>query len=241
VFDFDGTLAPIVSDPEIARMRTTTRRLLREVSSLYRCAVVSGRALGDLLPRVEKIPLWAVLGNHGSESEARPDGKGRTHRVVRTWRRELERRLTGLPGVWIEDKGYTLTIHYRDAPRPSRAARFVVLAGRALPGARLIDSHFGLNVLPATAPHKGTAVAGLRRRARCEVALYVGDDGSDELVFAGRADPSLLTVRIGRSRGSDASFYLRDQAEIDRLLETLSAQRDRGHGNRNSRALSGTS
>lgn len=232
VFDFDGTLAPIVGDPDRACMRPRTRHLLREVARLYPCAVVSGRALGDLRRRVWGIPLWAVLGNHGAESDAPRNRSRRPPRAVRAWRRALERSLVAVPGVWIEDKKYTLTVHYREAPRPSRAARIVARAARSLPGARLVGSPFGLNVLPVSASHKGIAVAELRRRARCEAALYVGDDASDELVFARRSDSSLLTVRIGRSLSSRASFYVRRQAEIDRLLERLAALRNPGRPDR---------
>lgn len=223
-FDFDGTLAPIVRDPRRASMRPATRSLLRAAARLYPCAVVTGRALGDLRPRIKGLPLWAAVGNHGAEDGARrrdPDGA----RAVHAWRRILRERLGGRRGVWIEDKRHTLTIHFRDAPDASRSRRAILGVARSLPEARLVEGHYGVNVLSATGPHKGTAVRALRRRARSEAVLYVGDDDSDELVFESEPGTDLVTVRVGRLRRSRAAYYLRDQSEIDALLAALIALR----------------
>jgi len=65
--DFDGTLAPIVADPERAAMRLSTRRLLRQVARAYPCVVISGRARADVLRRVRGLGVLEVIGNHGSE------------------------------------------------------------------------------------------------------------------------------------------------------------------------------
>ncbi len=82
-----------------------------------------------------------------------------------------------------------------------------------------------LNLLPAGAPDKGVALTRLRARERATVALYVGDDVTDEDVFRLGQPGRLLSVRVGRSRRSAASHYLRDQAEIDDLLARLVALR----------------
>src|SRR5688572_28246449 len=66
-FDYDGTLAPIVADPALARMRPGTRRLLASVARRYPCVVISGRARHDVLSRVGGVPVWHVSGNHGLE------------------------------------------------------------------------------------------------------------------------------------------------------------------------------
>jgi trehalose 6-phosphate phosphatase len=66
-FDFDGTLAPIVSEPGEARMRPTTRRLLQILARLYPCVIISGRAQTDASRRLEGIAVKEVYGNHGIE------------------------------------------------------------------------------------------------------------------------------------------------------------------------------
>jgi len=220
-FDFDGTLAPIVAEPGRARMRKATRSLLREVARLYPCAVVTGRALGDLRPRIAGLPLWAVVGNHGAENGTRRRGHREAVRAVRSWRRILRERLAPIGGAWVEDKRYTLTIHYRGASNARRSRRAVLRVARSLPAARLVEGHYGVNVLPVAAPHKGMAVRALGRRARSESILYVGDDESDELVFSGNPGRGLVSVRVGRRRSSRAAFFLRDQEEIDELLTAL--------------------
>lgn len=220
-FDFDGTLAPIVPDPGKARMRPVTRRLLNEVARLYPSAVVSGRALGDLRPRLEGVALRGLVGNHGAEDGARRPRRERALHAVRDWQPVLRERLGPIPGVWIEDKRYTLTIHFRQAPRPARARREVLRTVRSLAGARIVESHFGVNILPSGAPDKGTAVRDLCRRLGSEAALYAGDDASDEVVFSSAFGRTLLTIRVGARRSSSAAYFLNDQAEIDELLTVL--------------------
>lgn len=218
-FDLDGTLAPIVRDPERARPRPSTLRLLRRVSRVYPVAFVSGRALKGLRSRLPGVRSWAMLGNHGAEEMGRR--RRRPPRAVATWARGLGERLRGVPGVWIERKRYTLTVHYREAPRRRQAERAVYAAGRAVcRGARLVHGAFGMNVIPPSAPDKGTALVSLLRRQYWDAALYAGDDGSDEAAFAVRF-PGLVTVRIGPRRGSRARFHLKDQKDIDRLLAEL--------------------
>ena len=82
-----------------------------------------------------------------------------------------------------------------------------------------------MNVLPEGAPDKGYALEEQRVRFRCERAIYVGDDETDEDAFARGEAGRVLSVRVGARRASRANFYLRDQSEIDRLLAELVAMR----------------
>src|SRR5262245_9730135 len=66
-FDYDGTLAPIVTDPDQAYMRESTRNLLDHVARAYPCVVISGRARADVASRLGGAPVRDVVGNHGSE------------------------------------------------------------------------------------------------------------------------------------------------------------------------------
>src|SRR5687767_14351440 len=150
-FDFDGTLAPIVRDPDRARMRPRTRRLLGEVAERYPCAVISGRAREDTLARLGKLPVRGVIGNHGIEPSAELD---RCAALVRRWRPLLERSLAGLAGVVIEDKRYSLAIHFRNAREKRRAHDAIAAAVAGLDGARVIGGKQVVNVLADGAPHK---------------------------------------------------------------------------------------
>jgi trehalose 6-phosphate phosphatase len=77
-----------------------------------------------------------------------------------------------------------------------------------------------VNVMPPTASHKGTALLEYMRRLGCSTALYVGDDETDEDVFALR-DARVLTVRIGKKNGSSARYFLKRQTEITQVLRLL--------------------
>lgn len=74
--------------------------------------------------------------------------------------------------------------------------------------------------MPPTALHKGTALLDYMRRLDCSAALYVGDDETDEDVFTLR-DAHILTVRVGKKKGSAARYFLKRQEEITEVLRLL--------------------
>jgi trehalose 6-phosphate phosphatase len=211
-FDFDGTLAPIARSPGDVSLAPGTARLLRAVAAGWPCAVISGRARPDLLARLAGVRFRWVVGNHGAE-EGRPlPAAAQWGARVRSWRRELRRALGGRRGVEVEDKGLTLTVHYRRAPDPAGARRAAAGAVRRLRGARTVPGKMALNVLPADAPGKGDAVESLVRRGRFERVLFMGDDVTDESVFRRRFAVPLVAVLVGRRRGSGASYSVRGRA-----------------------------
>jgi trehalose 6-phosphate phosphatase len=215
-FDFDGTLAPIVRHPDQARLSDRTSQLLKHLAVLYPCVVLSGRGRAELLDKLDEIPFAAVFGSHGAEGE---ETKLKPHPFVEQWKAALELRLSSVPGLWIEDKGLSLAVHYRDSPRKPEARRQVIQATQNLEQARIVGGKDIVNLMVDGDAHKGTALVAERDRLRCESVLYVGDDENDEDAFGigGR----IISVRIGRSRTSKACYYLRTQSEIDMLLERL--------------------
>jgi trehalose 6-phosphate phosphatase len=227
VFDFDGTLAPIVRARGEAAIPETTRALLRVVSLLYPCAVVSGRSRADLAPRLDRIPFVAIVGNHGAEAGFGPVDRSR-QALVCGWREELRRALAGCAGVEVEDKGHTLAIHYRAAPDRSAARHRVRAVADALPEARVFGGRAVVNVVPLDAPNKGEAVGEVLRRIGWREALYVGDDATDEDAFV--VAGVTVSVRVGRTHASAARYYLPQQSAIDELLRALVASRVRADG-----------
>ncbi|OFX21828.1 MAG: trehalose-phosphatase [Anaeromyxobacter sp. RBG_16_69_14] len=217
-FDYDGVLAPLVSDPEGAPMRRTTRQLLARLASRWPCAVVSGRAFAHTLRLTQGlVPL--VVGNHGYEiGHARPVPRS-VLTLVRGWRRALERELAGMPGIFFEDKRSTLSIHYGLQRGWHVAETAVQRAVRLLDGARLVQGKKVLNIIPAGFPHKGDALRELLRRLHLETALYAGDDVTDEDAFA-LGPPLVLGVRVGPGP-SRAPYRLASQDRIEELLEIL--------------------
>lgn len=218
-FDFDGTLAPIVSARDHAAMRARTSALLTRLCGLYPCAIISGRSQADVTARLGGVPVRYVVGNHGLEPGVDlPLFEAVTARA----RTPLEAALRGVQGVDVEDKRYSLAIHYR-ASRQKRAARAAVLAAVAALSERMrvVAGKLVINVVPAEASDKGDALQWLRAEARTDTALYVGDDVTDEDVFRLDQPGRLVSVRVGASRASAASWCVPDQRDIDALLERL--------------------
>ncbi len=226
-FDFDGTLAPLCEDPAAARMRDSTRTLLRLVSLLYPCAVISGRSRADVAPRLEGIPLVAIVGNHGAEAGSGPVDRS-VRNVVATWREAARSRLRDVDGVDVEDKGLSLAIHYRRAPSPASAEEAVNGAVKTLAGACVFPGHAVVTVVPPDRHDKGLALSCVLSRIGRKRALYVGDDTTDEDAF--RSEAVEVAVRVGASALSAAGYFVPPQADVDDLLRALVRARRRLDG-----------
>jgi trehalose 6-phosphate phosphatase len=221
-FDYDGTLAPIVPNPSVAPMRSTTRRLLTSVARRYPCVVISGRVRRDLMKRVGPIPLFHLAGNHGMEPWAEhPTYVAR----VQQWVRRLSDSLASHAGVTVEDKKYSVTIHYRHARHRRKALAAIKRAVGVLRGGRALGGRDAISVVPREAPTKGAALERARRLLACDTAIYVGDDETDEDAFVAAGPDRLLAIRIGGGRTSGARYRLKTQHEIDAFLEALLAFR----------------
>jgi trehalose 6-phosphate phosphatase len=215
-FDFDGTLSPIADHPHRAGMRNSTRDRLACLATLYPCVVISGRARADVLEKLRGVSVARVIGNHGAETKPRVR---KWRNDIDQWKAALEPELCGIPGVWVEDKGLSLAIHYRQSPPAFQARRKILAATRDLRHVRVFGGKKVVNLVVEGAPHKGAALAAERRRLKCDWVLYLGDDENDEDAFALAGD--VISVRIGLSRRSHARYYLRTQKEIDELLRRL--------------------
>lgn len=242
MLDVDGTLAPIVPRPQDALVPNETRQVLALLTTLpgVHVVLVSGRAAFDVQRMVPVRNVW-VIGNHGFEVIA-PDGEEQTPAELAPVRgavaraaRRLEVLVAPVPGVTVEDKGWTMSVHYRQAdeavvPRLLDSVRQV-----ALPlGLRVTEGKKVIEVRPPARVDKGTAVirlgATLGAFADEASILFVGDDSTDEDAFralrARRA--GAVTVRV--THGDDetptsAEFTLRDTAEVLAFLEWLLRQR----------------
>ena len=197
-------------------MRGNTRQLLCRLATLYPCVIVSGRARADLLSRLHGVELARIIGNHGAETEVIAP---KMRRRVDRWQVVLETALELLAGVWVENKGLSLAVHYRQALGKADARRKIIEATRNLRHAVVIGGKQVVNVVLDQSPDKGEALAVERSRLGCNWVLYVGDDDNDEGAFA--LSGNMIAIRVGRKARSGARFYLRTQAEIDKLLEIL--------------------
>lgn len=222
-FDFDGTLAPIGSEPLGTTMTPHTFDLLSKLSKCSPTAVISGRSLADLKPRVPGTVKY-LIGNHGLEGLPRTTPVKTLRTLTASWKETLTRDLGPFEsdlGIWIEDKEYSLALHYRRSRKKKLArAKIQEVIGRLDNKPRIIFGKLVFNVVPQEGPHKGIALKRLIGESGSGFAFYIGDDITDEDVF-GLSDPRILAVRVRDQKWSQAKYYIRKQREIDRLLSLL--------------------
>ncbi|HEX8317915.1 trehalose-phosphatase [Longimicrobium sp.] len=239
LLDFDGTLAPIVARPEMAAMPERTRRALDSLMALpgVEVAVVSGRGLADVRERAA-IPGIAYAGNHGMEIEGA--GLHRIHPEAAAARPELEvvareigYVLGAIDGAFVEDKGLTLSIHYRQAADHEAEVRNAVYgAADGRSGLHVTEGKMVLEVRPRVEWDKGRAVLFLLDQMcppEGAPVLYLGDDRTDEDAFRALEgwSPSAEGVLIADPLPAEsaARSYLRDPAEVGELFEALGGSR----------------
>jgi trehalose 6-phosphate phosphatase len=229
-FDFDGTLVGFRDDPEAVRLSRAQTALIARLARRFPVAIVSGRSLADLKAKFRKVPHVHLAGNHGFEIESGAGERvaaGRTDwaRVNRARVKSLRREIRDRPelrGVVVEDKRFSLTAHFRKAGAPKLAAAAVRAWAKTLrPAPRVIPGVQVLNLVPADAAHKGSALKTLLRLTRCRSALFAGDDTTDEDVFRLRLGP-VVTVKVGLNpRKTAAKYRLTHRRELTDLLRWL--------------------
>lgn len=223
-FDFDGTLSKIVRTPSEATIKPTTDLLLRELAGHAPVAIISGRSVADLKTHLKFTPPH-LIGNHGLEGlGSRPDALEVAHATCATWKTALEESLSREffdSGLEIEDKSYSIAVHYRKCTAKKKAKFEVLKVASSLdPKPRIILGKCVVNLLPPGAPHKGVALVELMLQTGIKSAFYIGDDDTDEDVFS-LPNARILTVRVGKRATSQAQYFIEDQSGIDRLLKTI--------------------
>jgi len=237
LLDFDGTLSAFSGHRAGARLTGEIRRLLVSLQGLPRVdvAILSGRSLEDVRSRVD-LPALYYGGNHGLEI-AGPGisflhaGAEARRSIVQTLAVLIARELGRVPGAALENKGLTLSVHYRRVARSSRPSLRRVRA-RMRADASGLPVRWGAgrhvwDLLPRVTWHKGAAALHVMRHLGGPFPVALGDDTTDEDLFAavkGRG----IGIRVGRLKSSRADFYLRGQEQVARFLrETRAALEDR--------------
>ena len=233
--DFDGTLAPIVARPEDGAPLAGIRELLRSLATRAdtRVAIVSGRGMADARQRVGVRGVY-YAGNHGLEIHG--PGVDRVHEEAAAAEPRLAAladrlrvALGGVAGAQVEDKGLTLSVHYRRLADPDRAGhvvRAVRAAAATVPGVRLTEGKMVVEIRPDVDWDKGHAALFLVDALLADTpdapAFFIGDDRTDEDAFAALAGrgPGILVADAppGRTR---ASAWLRSPEEVLTFLRAL--------------------
>jgi trehalose 6-phosphate synthase/phosphatase len=218
--DFDGTLSPIVEEPELAAMPDDIRTTLTSLTGLHPVAVISGRSLADIRKRAG-LPGVICLGNHGAEMKGRtPYAKGRTS--LEEFLSAARQAFASIPGIQIEDKGATASIHFRRvAPLllGDFFAAFKLIAGEFAEKVNVSEGRKVFEIRPHGAAGKGDAVRRLMEGVgKGRAPIYMGDDTGDEDAFRAVRGAG-ISVAVGGS--TEADYYLTNQGEVCQFLELL--------------------
>jgi len=188
VTDFDGTLAPIVADPDVAAPLPEAPAVLGSLARRFAVVgVVSGRPASFLAERLAGAgPGVRLVGVYGLEWIE--DGRLRHAPEAEAWRGpaaqvvEAARAAFAGEAVGVEDKGASVTVHWRRAPEAGPRARAFAQEWAARTGLVLQTGRRAVELRPPVGIDKGTAVAGLI--AACRAACFMGDDAGDLAAFA---------------------------------------------------------
>ena len=211
LLDFDGTISEIVDRPEIASPASGARDVLAALVERYALvAVITGRRAEDVA-RLLAVEGLRYEGLYGLQ-ESVPDLAG-----------ALLSRVEGAASVessaWVEDKGASLAVHYRQAVDPDGArARLIEELGPLATGAglELVEGKRVIELVPPHRPLKGGAVERVAEEWALEAVLIAGDDVADLDAFAAAdrlASRGLETVKVA-VRGEDTPTELMDSADL---------------------------
>jgi trehalose-phosphatase len=235
LFDFDGTLCPFDPNPDDVCLSGPVRETLRSLACRPSTTVgiISGRRLPDLHKRAHIRPEVYLAGFHGLEIEIpgdafmHPEAAASTP-LMRGVTDAMAPHLPSLPGVFIEDKVFSIALHYREAAEPVRTvaqARFLDAARDYLDNGRLrlLPGACVLELLPDVDWNKGRALEWIRKRVEDihgpTFSVYVGDDVTDEDAFRAVGIHGMTIAASDRASG--AEFRVDGPEGVERLLRLL--------------------
>lgn len=240
--DYDGTLTPIVSRPQLAILSTDMKNLLVELNNQTNVivGVISGRNL-DEIKQMISIPNLIYAGNHGMEISGPhinytvPISR-ETWQILEEIKKTLTERLGNLDGILIEDKGLTLSIHYRLVaedcyPIIKNAVENITGQYEILGKIKLTSGKKVFEIRPGINWHKGRAVNLLidllarEKGVKDCTTIYLGDDCTDEDGFqaVNQTDNgvSILVTKVPAE--SAATYFLESTEDVMRFLARLLA------------------
>jgi len=232
-FDYDGTLTPIVSRPGLAKLSPKVKNSIKKLQKnpRFTLAIVSGRSLENIKKMVG-IKNLIYAGNHGLEIEGRGIRFSKAITVIasRPIMKKigilLHKELRHIKGVKVEDKGATLSVHYRMAAASDKSLvkdkfKRIVSPYVYAKKVRLSAGKEVLEVRPNLRWDKGEAVKWLLKGKKNTLPLYLGDDVTDTDVFRAIKGKG-ISIFIGspkRSKGAD--YFLRNTKDVESFIERL--------------------
>ena len=231
--DFDGTLVSIAESPSAVRVDPRTKNVLRTLSAddHVQLVIISGRPLNELR-RYLHLKNAVIVGNHGLEINGRgmqlpPNAKKsrKMKKLIGILSQKFKMAFACYPGIWVEDKHYTMSIHFRKLPRGQGAIFWeLVWFFRQKYKKYPISWMRGKKVMeirPSIFWGKGETVNYLMGKFPRAVPVAIGDDKMDEEMFRALKGRGGVSVRVGYSRSSLADYYLSSPYDVKVFLQKL--------------------
>ena len=237
--DYDGTLTPIVSRPDKAILSPEVRGKLRALAEkpTFSVGIISGRSLSEVKSLVAVEETY-YAGNHGLEIEG--PGLKFIHRAAKATQpeiqnllRQLSTELANIEGVLVEDKGLSLSVHYRLVRKSEEG--IVAKIFHQITSPRLSEGKIKVTtgkkvweVRPPIDWHKGKAVETIIKELKAflrdgrALIIYLGDDTTDEDAFKVIHRPRGWSIFVGRENpSSNADYFLKSTSEVTTFLSRL--------------------
>lgn len=237
LLDIDGTILDFAPSPQQVRVPAQLRQTLSRLQQLTggALALVSGRALADVDAIFAPLKL-AAIGGHGAELRATPDGKiaMRAKPLEAALRRSLAHIGELGPDVLVEDKGYALALHYRRAPERAAAVRAAAdkACAEAPPGTvEILPGKLVVEIKPSGI-NKAEAVRKLMQLApfAARSPIFIGDDITDEPVFAVMAEFGGLGFSVGRVAAAVNGHFAKPESVRAWLARIATTGKSPGEG-----------
>ncbi len=228
--DYDGTLTPIVKKPDLAMLTKARRSTLKKIAKAPHIlvAIISGRKLSDLKQKVG-IPGLIYAGNHGFEI-AGPGLKiihsqaKQSKPILKKIKSELQKRLKAIKGTIIEDKGLSLSLHFRLVKAKDLKKVKEIFATTTQPHLKKVRITHGKKVFEVRPPvkwDKGKAVLWILKKFGGKmIPVYIGDDTTDEDAFRALKNKG-LTMRVGKIKGSSAQHFIKNVDGVYKLIKSM--------------------
>lgn len=230
--DFDGTLVPIQKDPAQCFLPEKIKEQLRSLTRSDHCylSVLSGRSLSDIKKRVGIRRIY-YSGNHGLDISG-PNSKYTHPKVILAKpiidiaKRKLRKEIDDIDGAWLEDKKYTLSLHFRSVKKEdifSVKRIFYKTVAELLDKKTLavVKGKKVLELLPNVSWDKGSAALWILKELKVKcLPIYIGDDQTDENAFKALHKKG-INIRVGKSKKTLADYYLKGYWEVSTLLRQM--------------------
>ncbi len=235
--DYDGTLTPIVKKPHLAKLTAKQKSFLKKLAENpdVLITIVSGRKLADVKKLVGIANIF-YAGNHGFEISGpktniiHPKAQA-SKPILKKIKKALTSAVKGIKGALVEDKTYTLSLHYRlvkskDHKKLEKIFKNIISPYLKSKTIRITHGKKVFEVRPNVDWNKGQAVRWLIKKlgkGKKYTPIYIGDDTTDEDAFK-LLKKKGVTLRVGKIKETSAKNFLKDINDVYKFLKILALE-----------------